>query len=83
MTDEKPKERLFKNRYDNDHEFRAKHLAYVSEKIQCDCGKTVMRSNFSIHRKSRVHQSNTAIIQNERMIHELTNMVNEMKQKNN
>ena len=45
----------FKDRYDNDVEFKKRHLNYIKEKIVCQCGKTVARSNLSGHRKTQVH----------------------------
>jgi len=47
----------FKNRYDSDPAYRAKHLAYVSEKVTCPCGTKTSRCNMSKHLKSQKHQS--------------------------
>lgn len=44
----------FTDYYSND-DFRRKHLEYISEKIECDCGKTVSRCNMSRHLKSQYH----------------------------
>jgi len=35
---------------------KAKHLAYLSEKITCDCGTDVTRGNLSKHRLSNKHK---------------------------
>jgi hypothetical protein len=78
--DKQPKDRLFKNRYDNNLEFRARHLAYVSQKLECECGKTVMRSNMSVHRKSKVHESKIGLIKSEQKIKELTEYIHSNQQ---
>jgi len=45
----------FKDKYDNDPVFKANHLKYIKEKINCPhCGKITSRSNLSSHRKSKV-----------------------------
>jgi len=45
----------FKNKYDNDPVFKANHLKYIKEKINCShCGKITSRSNLSSHRKSKL-----------------------------
>lgn len=45
----------FKDRYDNDEVFRARHLANMNEKVACECGFNTSRSNLSRHRKTRNH----------------------------
>ncbi len=45
----------FKERYDNDEEFRKKHKAYLGEKVECECGKTVTRGSMTSHHKTQVH----------------------------
>ena len=36
-------------------ENREKHLAYVCEKIECECGRSVCRSHLPKHRNSKLH----------------------------
>lgn len=45
----------FKEKYDNDEMFKAKHQKYVLEKLKCDCGCMVTRSNMSNHIKTNKH----------------------------
>ena len=42
-------------KYKNDPEFRAKHLAKMKEKVMCDCGKEISKSNMVTHQKSHIH----------------------------
>ncbi len=45
----------FKNKYENDPIFKAKHLDYIKQKINCPhCGKITSRSNLGSHRKSKL-----------------------------
>jgi len=49
-------ELLYFKKYYYDHpEFREKHLARMKEKISCECGCVVSRSNLSKHQKSKKH----------------------------
>lgn len=57
---------LFKLKYDTDPEFKEKHLKYIKEKINCECGKKLSRSNLSSHRKSKLHMSTV----NNKNVHE-------------
>lgn len=38
------------------HNNKDKRSKYLSEKIECECGKTVCRGALSTHNKSEVHQ---------------------------
>ncbi len=50
-----PIKKRFKDYYINP-EFRARHLSYMMEKVQCpDCGLTVSRCNMSKHKSSKRH----------------------------
>ena len=50
----------FKNRYDNDPEFRETHLSYMKEKVECEgCGKMILRCNMSRHIKTESHKKNS------------------------
>lgn len=54
-NEEKLVKKTFKQRYDDDPEFKAKHLDYVKQKIMCECGKNISRSNMSAHVKTKLH----------------------------
>lgn len=44
-------------KYKNDPEFRERHKKYVTEKIECDCGKKISRCNMALHKKTKSHTS--------------------------
>lgn len=51
--------RNFKKKYDNDPEFREKHLSYLKEKIECPgCGRQVIRCNLTRHKQTSIHMNN-------------------------
>ncbi|HRP37144.1 MAG TPA: hypothetical protein PLS50_05010 [Candidatus Dojkabacteria bacterium] len=56
MTELEPKKNTFKWYYVNDPKFRKRHLQYVSEKVECLCGKMVARSHMSRHKKTAQHK---------------------------
>ena len=45
----------FKDYY-SDPEFRTKHLAYMNEKKECQCGRVVSRANMASHLRSKLHE---------------------------
>ena len=45
----------FKKYYYDNPEFRERHLAKMREKIICECGCIVSRSNFSKHQDNKKH----------------------------
>lgn len=47
--------KTFVDYYREDSDFRKKHLAKLSEKIECPCGFHTARANLSRHRKSHIH----------------------------
>ncbi len=49
------KKQTFKEYYDSNPEFREKHLNKLRERIICECGKSVARSNLSRHKKTTLH----------------------------
>ena len=51
-----------KKNYYADPEYREKHLAYVKEKIECECGKMVCRCYMAAHQRKPVHQKRMAKI---------------------
>lgn len=48
------KKKSFKDYYGNP-DFKNKHLQYIKEKVLCECGKLISRSNLSTHKKSKIH----------------------------
>lgn len=56
MSKQKVKTSSFKERYDNDPEFKAKHIKYMTEKKECDCGDMVARNNMIRHLQTRRHE---------------------------
>lgn len=53
IQEKKPK--TFKDYYSNP-EYREKHRAYSKEKVECDCGRMISRSNLNTHRKTPLHE---------------------------
>jgi|SRR5690606_38069210 len=52
----------FKDRYNNDDNFREKHLAYIQEYTMCDdCNRLILRCNMSRHKKTNIHKRNAAM----------------------
>jgi hypothetical protein len=47
--------KTFKNYYNNDPEFRRKHLDKMMERIECNCGFVTSRNNLTKHKRSRNH----------------------------
>lgn len=52
--------KTFRDYYANE-EFKQRHLARMKEKIDCECGKSVSRSNLSAHKKTKKHLRNIQI----------------------
>lgn len=57
--------KTFKDYY-ADEAFRERHLAYMKERVHCECGFETARNNMSKHRKSRNHEKR---IQNFEMLY--------------
>jgi hypothetical protein len=49
------KSKTFKQQYDSDPVFRAKHLENIKKKTQCQCGQVLSKCNMSHHKKSETH----------------------------
>lgn len=47
--------KTFKEYYDEDEEFKKKHLERLNEKIECECGFITARANYTRHKKSHLH----------------------------
>ena len=47
--------KTFKYSYDNNPEFRRKHLDKMMEKVKCNCGFVTTRNNLTKHKRSRNH----------------------------
>lgn len=65
------KYKTFKEYYDEDSEFRKKHLQRLNEKIECECGFMTARCNLSRHKKSHIHLQKMQKIQKNNKIQEL------------
>ena len=46
---------VFKKYYDNNPEFKKRHLKRMSQKITCECGFVTARGNLSRHKKGHLH----------------------------
>lgn len=66
----------FREYYNNDPEFREKIKNYKSEKIRCECGKDVSRSNMSAHKRSDAHKKYV-----EENVDVTTNEINKLKER--
>ena len=55
----------FKENYDNDPEFKKKHLKYVTAKVKCECGFMTCRNNMLKHKKSHIHINKMQLIKEE------------------
>ncbi len=47
--------KTFKDYYNNNPAFKAKHIKYICEKIECDCGSILARGNMYNHKKTKKH----------------------------
>ncbi|GAM25407.1 hypothetical protein SAMD00019534_085820 [Acytostelium subglobosum LB1] len=48
---------LFKEYYwDENSEFRERHKAYIKQKVRCDCGFEVGRTNLNRHKQGYIHK---------------------------
>lgn len=54
--DRKVKE-SFKSKYDNDPNFKQKHLDYLTTKVKCECGVLTTRNNLKKHKLSHLHKN--------------------------
>jgi len=54
MTESEKKYKTFTEYY-KDPEFKAKHLAYMSETVECVCGVSSLRCNLPRHQKTKKH----------------------------
>ncbi len=54
VNEQKKKYKTFKEYY-ADPKYREKHLKYISEKIPCECGRSVKRFGMSKHKKTTIH----------------------------
>lgn len=70
----------FKNRYNNDADFRKKQLDYLKSKIVCsDCGKTISRSNITKHKNRKWHRQLIAERQTQMEIDKLKSVIEELR----
>jgi len=75
----------FKQRYQNDPEFKKRHLDHIKEIITCECGHSVKRGYISKHRKLQKHIKEMGIkekekeIENYKLIEKLKEEIKELK----
>ena len=66
----------FKQRYDNDEEYKKKHLEYINERIPCECGKQITRVYMAKHLSLPKHKRDL-----ERLNNNNINDINEIVKK--
>ena len=49
------KYKTFVDYYKEDDEFRKKHLDYMKEQVECECGMKIGRGNMTRHKKGHLH----------------------------
>jgi hypothetical protein len=85
MTEKKYK--TFKDYYHGDEEFKKKHISYMLEKVECECGAMVSRNNKSRHLRSNLHHKRITKAQEIKMIKEeikkLNKKINGLETKRN
>jgi hypothetical protein len=69
--------KTFKNYY-KDPDFRAKHLHYIKQKVDCECGATVSRNNMSHHKQTKKHQNICKVNERSKILLQLTTMKKEI-----
>lgn len=69
----------FKERYDNDPEFRKKHLKYIQQKKTCECGAVINRNN-SLHKKTEKHKKLMKLQKNNNETSKIKDLENELQQ---
>lgn len=47
--------KTFKEKYTSDPDYKAKHMKYISEKLECECGCMVMRVAMAKHKRTAKH----------------------------
>lgn len=58
MADNQTKEKKkfsFKEYYDNNAEFRERHIAKCKEQVTCECGCVVQKWHYARHKKQKKH----------------------------
>ena len=53
----------FKERYNNDPEYKEKYKQYMYAKVVCDCGFLTARANLYRHKKSGKHEKKMSEIE--------------------
>ena len=72
----------FVEKYNNDDDFKSKHLTYVMEKVKCpDCGKMYSRCNISHHKATKYHKA--SVKKNNDIIEQLTSLKSDMNNNDN
>lgn len=70
----------FMDYYNNDPEYRERHLQKLKEKIECDCGEMVSRASMARHRRTTKHQNKINDITNDKVL-ELEMRVQDLEKK--
>ena len=56
INKEKPKAKFsFKKYLESNESYKIKHYAFMCTKIDCSCGRQVVRSNMSKHKRTKIH----------------------------
>lgn len=66
--------KTFKEYY-QDEDFKKKHQDYISQAVECECGKMITRSNLGHHKKTKLHEKKL-----EKKKTEELNKMNELKE---
>lgn len=62
---EEKKKFNFKNYIDNNPAFKKRHMDYVSQKVECTCGRHITRGNLSKHKTTSIHKNGLKIAEKE------------------
>ena len=72
----------FKEYYDNNPEFKKRHLEKCLTKVLCECGRMTNRCSLSRHRKSKIHMRQMGEVEKkDDKFTELQNQIIELKTK--
>jgi len=77
----------FKQRYDSDPEYKQKHLAYLKEPVECECGISISRTNMIKHKGTTKHankmaEKNQKVMSNdeyEKMVEDIARLKKKLK----
>lgn len=69
----------FKEYYDNNPEFKERHLENMREEIVCVCGCKTTRGNKYNHRKSKLHCAKIEIMNKDRELKKANREIRKLK----